>query len=212
MGAGARAWRRGAAGKGRAPLSVLVWHPGVILAPVDLAPELVAAILAALSGPETVALTAWAEGRARLEHGLWRKNPPDAMHDIIEVIENRTKDGRPRWAGKDHKAICLEPWAFSCWSPHAGADDDHDPRHLADNFEALMDRTQRVLAGETQSDTLGACLAMAAAVLGGGVLAPQLGGATHYFATWMPAPPAWSAPPAEFVTERFGQRFYRGVR
>lgn len=178
-------------------------------------------VIGALSPQETVALTAWAEARSRFvlkghdKHGVfgdWLTNPLDAMRDVIEVIDNRVKDGRARWKGRDHKGICLEPYAFSCWLPHNGGDSNHDPQHLADNYEALIGRAQRLLAGETPSDTLAGCLAFADATVAGTPILPAvLPGATHYYATWI-SPPTWCAPPAVFVAERFGHRFYRGVR
>lgn len=201
--------------------TVTTWAPGIILASIDLSPVIVAAIQAQLTAPQTVALTAWAEARSRFIKtgvdasgrplGSWMANPIDAMHDIIEVVDARVHDGRARWHGFDHKAVCLEPWAFSCWSAHAGADSNHDPRHLADNFEALMMRAQQLLAGDTPADKLFGCLAIAESVVSKGILAPQLGGATHYFADWIPAP-TWANPPAVMTAERFGHKFFRSVK
>lgn len=182
------------------------WTPGTVLAPAALTPNAVQAILAALTPEQALAGTAWAEARARLDGGVWRANPPEAMHDVMDVVRNRAAD--PRWAHLGIKGVCLQPWAFSCWSPHAGADNDHDPQHLADNFEALLGRVQLLLAGQAPTDALLACLAMAEAPA---LTGSPVDGATHYYATWLTAPPRWAAPPAQLVAERFCQRFYRHV-
>lgn len=203
--------------------TVTTWTPGIILASIDLSPEIVAAIQAQLTPAETVALTAWREAEARFMRtgtnihggpiGRWIGNPADAMHDVMEVVDARVHDGRPRWHGFDHKAVCLERDAFSCWMAHAGADDNHDPHHLADNFETLMTWAQKLIAGiETPPTTLLTCLAMAEVIVSRGVLAPVLDGATHYFAPDSISPPAWSQPPAVMTAERFGHRFFKGVK
>ncbi len=178
----------------------------------DPLPPEYAAVLSALSDAQVVAGTAWAEARARLEGGTWRTNPPEAMHDIADVIDRRVHDRR--WSRLGYRGVCLQPFAFSCWLPRAGADNDRDPQHLADNFQALMDRMRRLLAGETPSATLLTCLAIAEVVTGRGAPDPTspVAGATHYYAKWLAAPPRWSLPPSVLVAERFGQRFFRNVR
>ena len=189
---------------------ITTWMPGVILPADDLSPNIVAAIVDALSPAQTCALTMWAEARSRLVRGHgWVSNPLDAMVDILTVILNRSHDSR--WQALGPKGVCLQPYQFSCWLPHAGADANHDPQHLADNFEALMCRAQQLLAGEEPSAKLLGCLAAAEGALDG-ALVDTLAGATHYYATWI-TPPTWVRPPAAvLVAERFGHRFYRAVR
>lgn len=190
--------------------AVTTWHPGVILPREQLNPDLCVGIQLALSAAQTLALTCWAEARSRFVKGTgWVSNPIDAMADIVNVVDNRVRD--PRWAKFGHKGTCLQRFQFSCWLPRAGADNDHDPQHLADNFEALMDRAQRLLAGETPTDKLLNCLALAEGAIGGAMV-DGLGAATHYYAHEAIAPPAWSLPPAAMTAERWGHRFFKGVK
>jgi hypothetical protein len=157
----------------------------------------VAGIVDALSPAQTVALTLWAEARARLEPRRgWVANPIDAMADVANVIVNRTRDRR--WRRLGFKGTCLARAQFSCWLPAPPRNDD-----------ALMRRARELLAGRLPTDVLLDCLALADACLDGRTI-DRLHGATHYYATWI-APPAWTRPPARFVAERYGQRFYAGV-
>ena len=156
-----------------------------------------------LSPAQTMALTAWAEARSRLEPGKgWVANPIDAMVDILNVIDNRAHD--PRWQAKGHKGICLQRRQFSCWDRRGGAE----------NFHALLDRAQRLLAGEPTSPKLLSCLAAAEGCLAGALI-DTLGAATHYYSPASMVPlgrmPAWVVG-ATWTAERYGHRFYRSVR
>lgn len=181
-----------------------VWSPGIVVAGVDLSPAIVTAIQNALSPAQTVALTAWAEARSRLEPGRgWVSNPIEAMADIVNILDNRAKDRR--WKAGGHKGACLAFRQFSCWAPLDGVA----------NFHEVMTRAQRLLAGETPSDKLLNCLALAEGAIGGSMTDTLLG-ATHYYAPASMVPkgrvPTWAVPPARFVLERFGHRFYAAVR
>jgi len=163
-----------------------------------LAPAAVAEITGSLSAAQTVALTMWAEGRSRLEPNRgWVPNPVAAMADVANVIVNRIHDAR--WRRLTLKEICLQRAQFSCWLPIGGAG----------NYDALMREAQQLLAGADPGQTLGACLDVASACVAG-TFRDRLDGATHYHATWTP-PPRWAAPPARFVVERWGHRFYTEV-
>lgn len=183
-----------------------LWKPGVILAPEHLTRGIIQEIKDALSMEQAVGLTAWAEARSGFDGRKWVSNPIDAMADIVNVIDNRAK-------AKDipHKKVCHARWAFSCWEPKGGPDDPKDADDLAENFEQLMDRSQRLLAGQQPTDKLLGCLALAH-----GVMVDTLSGATHYYAPFSMVPkdrvPAWAAPPAVLVTERHGHKFYNKVR
>lgn len=179
--------------------TVVAWHPGVILPRASLTRDIVAAIQVALSPAQTLAVTAWAEGRSRLEPGRgWVSNPLEAQIDILNVIDNRVKDRR--WMPLGHKGVCLQRRQFSCWDTVDGAD----------NFFALLQRAQRMLAGELDADPL---LAAAEGCVVG-ALADSLTDATHYYAPASMMPPgrvpAWVAG-ATLSAERFGHRFYRHV-
>jgi hypothetical protein len=152
-----------------------------------------------LSSVQTLALTMWAEGRSRLEPRRgWVANPVAAMADVANVVVNRLRD--PRWRRLTVKEICLQRAQFSCWLPNGGAD----------NYEALMREAQQLLAGDDPGHALRSCLDISRAVVAG-TFFDRLEGATHYHAAWAPSP-RWTAPPAHLVVERWGHRFYAGVR
>jgi hypothetical protein len=185
-----------------------IWKVGDVLGPDDLTPNNIAAIKAALTVQQTLALTAWAEARARLFRGKWIVNPPQALLDVMNVITNRAKDHR--WSALGVKGVCLQRWAFSCWEPHGGPDDPHDKDDLAENFETLMDRAQRILAGDPLTGQLSDSLALAETM----TASPHddLDKACHYYADWMVQPPKWaSAPGVRLTAHRHGHLFLAGV-
>ena len=189
--------------------SVSTWHPGIVLPSSGLTPDIIAAIKVALSPAQTLALTAWAEGRSRLVPGAgWVATPLPAMANVINVCQNRAAD--KRWSRLGLKNVPLVRWAFSCWEPKGGPDINHDPLQLADNFETLMNRAQRLLAGEEPSDKLRDCLAVAEGCVAGAMV-DSLFGSTHYYAEWMNPPPKWANGLTPVVTE-YGHRFFVGVR
>ena len=181
-----------------------LWRPGIVLPSDKLAAGVISEIKNALTPAQAVALTAWAEARSRFDGRKWVSNPLDAMVDIINIIDNRAKD--PRWAAVGHKGVCLARRQFSCWDTLGGPA----------NFYALMDRAQRLLAGQLPTDKLLGCLAAATGCVEGKSLVDTLSGSTHYYApaSMLPAGavPPWIKPPARFVTERHGHRFYTNVR
>jgi len=174
-------------------------HRDVTATSAPLTPVAIAEITRVLSPVQAVALTMWAEGRSRLEPRRgWVPNPVAAMADVANVVVNRLRD--PRWRRMTMKEICLQRAQFSCWLRIGGAD----------NYEALMRQAQQLLAGEDIGPTLRACLDIAS-VCASGTFEDRLDGATHYYAAWA-TPPRWTAPPARRVAERWGHRFYAGVR
>src|SRR3990167_954652 len=106
---------------------VLTWAPGVILSSETLTKADIRALTDALSPAQVMALTMWAEARARYEPGKgWVANPLDALVDVGNVIDNRVKDSR--WHALGHKGVCLQRRQFSCWDTLGGPD----------NFYALL--------------------------------------------------------------------------
>lgn len=187
----------------------MTWHPGQMVPAAQLTPAVTLAIRTSLTDADTLALTMWAEGRSRLDsHAGWLANPMDAMADIANVVANRVRD--PRWVKFGVKGACLAPFQFSCWLPYAGSDKDHDPQHLADNYEALMGRAQALKAGLTMDAVIVNCLTLAHEVCCS-TWNDRLGGATHYYAEWIPAP-TWSLPPAVQTADRWGHKFFAHVK
>lgn len=180
--------------------AVTAWHPGIVLPKDQLTSDICAGITVALSPGQTLALTCWAEARSRFVKGIgWVPNPIDAMADIVNVVDNRVRD--LRWTKLGHKGVCLQRRQFSCWDTLGGPD----------NFYALIDRAQRLLAGQDPTDKLLNCLALAEGAIGGAMV-DGIDAASHYYAPDAIAPPKWSLPPAVMTTERWGHKFFRNVK
>ncbi|MGH8187392.1 MAG: cell wall hydrolase [Steroidobacteraceae bacterium] len=189
----------------------MAWKPGVVLAGLELQPPVIQGIKDALSPAQVMGLTAWAEARSRFERGRWVPNDLSAMVDVLEVIHHRAND--PRWQRFSVKGVCFRRWAFSCWEPKGGPDDPHDADDLAENFEALMERAQQLLAGLSPSSKLSNCIAAAEGVLAGALTPTMPSNCCHYYADWMPKPPKWAlTPEATIVAHRSGHIFVAGVR
>ena len=130
------------------------------------------------------------------------------MLDVMHVVNNRAHDRR--WRELGHKGVCLQRWQFSCWEPKGGPDDPHDADDLAENFESLIERAQFMVQGRV-SDKMFDSIVMAARIIKGEI-ADEVGGACHYYAEWMSAPPKWAAHPrARLTAHRHGHLFFAGV-
>ena len=108
---------------------------------------------------------------------------------VIHAIRNRLLRGPAKRFGGTPADVCTKPWQFSCWNAN-------DPM-LA-----------RLLALQPSSPKY---QALAAVVEKAWAMPDTIGGADHYFASYI-AKPAWAAPPA-YVTARHGvHTFYAGVK
>lgn len=112
---------------------------------------------------DVLARTLWGEARGEGFAG---------MVAVGHTIKNRA--ARPGWWGRDIESVCLKPYQFSCWNKH-------DPNYLYLSGQKDIPPGQFLQAREA-----------AVAVLDGKQPDPT-GGATHYYATSMPKPPAWAA-------------------
>ena len=189
--------------------SVTSWHPGVILPPEKLTPEIIAAIKASLYPAQVVGLTAWAEARSRYVKGQgWLPNPIDALADICNIVHNRAND--PRWSEQGYAGVCFQRWQFSCWEPTGGPDDPHDADRLAENFEALIERAQLLLAGKMPTPKLDSSIGVAEAFIEGrhdALLGPHV---CHYIADWLDPWPAWARGRMP-VWHRHGHLFFANI-
>lgn len=94
------------------------------------------------------------------------------------AIRNRVEadlgnDGKPDWWGEGYVGVCKAPWQFSCWNKN-------DPNSAYLRGEKPIPAAQYMQCRE-------------AAVLVIEAKQPDpTGGATHYYATTMPKPPAWA--------------------
>ncbi|VVQ25982.1 cell wall hydrolase [Pseudomonas fluorescens] len=112
-----------------------------------------------------------------LARTLWGEARGESLAGQIAVawtIRNRVFDGRAKsWWGEGYAGVCLKAWQFSCWNKN-----DPNYPHLSGaklipfrEFAQAQIAADQVLAGKVPDPT---------------------GGATHYYATTMPKPPAWA--------------------
>ena len=95
------------------------------------------------------------------------------MIAVAWSIRNRVEDGKSKsWWGEGYAGVCQAPYQFSCWNKN-------DP-----NFPFLSG-AKPIPLGE-----ISAARQAATTVIDGTVPDPT-SGATHYYATSMPKPPAW---------------------
>lgn len=107
---------------------------------------------------------------------------------VVHVIRNRLLRGPARRFGGTPADVCTKPWQFSCWN----ANDPQLPRLLA--LQPTSPTYQR----------------LAAVVDKAWAMPDTVGGADHYYATYI-AKPSWAKPPAR-QTAQFGVHvFYAGV-
>lgn len=119
---------------------------------------------------DVLARTLWGEARGEGRGGLIA---------VAWTIRNRVEmdlhnDGKPDWWGEGYQGVCLAPWQFSCWNKTDA------------NYPYLVGQKLIPAAQFMQ------CREAAVAVIEGREADPT-GGATHYYSTSMPKPPAWAA-------------------
>lgn len=119
---------------------------------------------------DVLARTIWGEARGEGVAG---------MVAVAWVARNRVEmdlgnDGKPDWWGEGYGGVCRKPWQFSCWNAN-----DPNSAYLRD--EKPIPAAQFQQARE-----------VAVAVIDGHRPDPT-GGATHYYSTTLPKPPAWAA-------------------
>lgn len=132
---------------------------------------------------EILARTLWAEARGEGAGG---------MIAVGWSIRNRVNDGKDKsWWGEGYSGVCEAPWQYSCWNKN-------DPNYLC------ISGAKPIPLGELTAARL------AATTVIGSAGPDPTGGATHYYATSMPKPPAWASAATE--TLKLGHHiFFRNV-
>ena len=130
-----------------------------------------------------------------LARTLWAEARGEGMAGMVAVgwsIRNRVNDGKDKsWWGEGYTGVCQAPWQYSCWNKN-------DPNY------PYISGAKPIPLGE-----ISAARQAATTVINGTVPDPT-GGATHYYATSMPKPPAWAAGATQ--TLKLGHHiFFRNV-
>ncbi|MBP5966752.1 MULTISPECIES: cell wall hydrolase [Pseudomonas] len=126
-------------------------------------------------------MTVTEKDRDILARTLWGEARGEGLAGQIAVawtIRNRVEmdlhnDGRPDWWGEGYAGVCLKKYQFSCWNkndpnyPYLSGAKEIPPKQFAQARRAAG----LVISGAEPDIT---------------------GGATHYYATTMPKPPAWA--------------------
>lgn len=124
---------------------------------------------------------------ARTVYGEARGESWDGKHAVANVIVNRAKIGG--WWGSSICTVCLFPYQFSCWN-------ENDPNR---------EKCKKI---GYDNPVLRECLRAVLHALD--IHDDRTNGATHYFVTNMPNPPAWFDP--DKVMGRIGSHtFLKGV-
>ena len=112
---------------------------------------------------------------ARTLWGEARGEGPAGQIAVAWTIRNRVFDGNTKsWWGEGYAGVCQKPYQFSCWNRN-------DP-----NFPYLSG-TKAIPFREFAQAQIAADQVIA------GKVPDPTSGATHYYATTMPAAPVWAA-------------------
>jgi N-acetylmuramoyl-L-alanine amidase len=121
-------------------------------------------------------MTSNQKDRDILVRTLWGEARGESLAGQIAVawtIRNRVNDGNAKsWWGEGYAGVCQKPYQFSCWNKN-------DPNY------AYLSGAKQIPFRELAQARIAADQ-----VIDGKVPDPTAG-ATHYYATTMPKPPAW---------------------
>jgi N-acetylmuramoyl-L-alanine amidase len=149
-----------------------------------------------LTDHDVMALTLWAEARGE---------PIEGRIGIACVIRNRVNadlgsDHKPDWWGEGYTGVCRAPWQFSCWNQ--GDDLNH---------QRLINVATMIVQGTPPPDPiLRECYWIAEGVMSG-TICDRVGKSTHYHATYLNPPPAWTKG-ATLVCRVGSHLFFSGVK
>jgi len=136
-------------------------------------------------------MTVSEKDRDILARTLWGEARGEGLAGQIAVawtIRNRVEDGKAKsWWGEGYAGVCLKPWQFSCWN-------QNDPNY------PLLSGAKEIPPKQFAQAQRAADLVIS------GAEADITNGATHYYATTMPKPPAWAAKATQ--TLRLGNHLF----
>ena len=140
-------------------------------------------------------MTATENDREILARTLWGEARGESLAGQIAVawtIRNRVNDGKAKsWWGEGYAGVCQKPYQFSCWNRN-------DPNY------AYLSGAKPIPPAQYAQALKAAGQVMA------GTMPDPTGGATHYYATTMPKPPAWAKGAKQ--TMKLGQHvFFKDV-
>jgi N-acetylmuramoyl-L-alanine amidase len=141
-------------------------------------------------------MTVTEKDRDVLARTLWGEARGESLAGQIAVawtIRNRVYDGKSEsWWGEGYAGVCQKPYQFSCWNKN-------DPNYV------YLSGAKQIPFREFAQAQIAADQVMA------GKVPDPTGGATHYYATTMPKPPAWAVGAKQML--QLGRHvFLKGVR
>jgi N-acetylmuramoyl-L-alanine amidase len=147
-------------------------------------------LIASLSDRNVIACTLFGEARGE---------SPQGRIAVANVIGNRAKGRKGPWSAA-LRAVCLQPYQFSCWTPAGGKG----------NYQTVIAAARHLSRQELVGPLMRDCLAIADALIAKG-LPSLVGNATHYYSPAAMIPkdsvPKW-ARGVEPVAEIGGSKFY----
>lgn len=150
-----------------------------------------AEVIAALTGPEVLALTLFGEARSERVEGKVA---------VGCVVRNRV--AARRFGGDNYKSVCLAPWQFSCWKREGGPE----------NYEAVLKAARLIHARKPLGSALRECLWVSEGVLQQHAM-DITRASTHYMtsALWESKPPKWAIGQTPAIRIG-GHVFFNGVK
>lgn len=131
-------------------------------------------------------------------YGEARSEPPEGIIAVAHVLAHRVAAGR---FGSDLRAVCLQPFQFSCWNPVGGER----------NYQRVADLVRLLASGAPVTDPVVRQVAYLVHGVVDGYVRDTVKGATHYHTAALTPRPAWARDQVP-VKQAGAHVFYAGVR